>query len=200
LSAVTGREVRLVFVGRHHVRNLQWMRVDDDDPVTGLTPAGTATHSVAGEVAGMLGGAGKEEVTLSPGERLTLTFRVPPMPEGKVRDYYFASRGVYTTLPSQGGTSAELPKQLELLPARPNPTGGTVRLGFALPTPGRVRLTIFDPMGRMVLRPIDGLKDAGRHELTWDLKDRSGRRVPSGIYFYRMEVGSWKQERRLTVR
>jgi hypothetical protein len=200
LSSYSGRELRLVFLGPHHIQGLQWMRVDDDAPATSDTPAATAVHSKTGEVATMLTGTG-QEVTLSPGENLEFTFRVAPVPEGKVRDFYFASRGVYTSLPAAEGTQLrDLPEKLELLPARPNPTGGAVQIAFALPTSAKVRLSVFDPMGRLVIRLAEGNREAGRHDLTWDLKDRSGRRVSAGIYFYRMEVGRWQQQRTLTVR
>ncbi len=200
LSAYSGREVRLVFVGPHHIQNLQWMSVDGDAPATSITTATTAMHSRTGETATLLDGSNQKEVSLSPGENLEFTFRVPPVPEGKVRDYYFASLGVYSTLPADDAPVSKLPDKLELLPAVPNPTDGSVRMAFALPTPARIRFSVFDPMGRLVVRLAEGNKEAGRHDLTWDLKDRSGRRVSPGIYFYRMDVGGWKQQRTLTVR
>ena len=199
LAVGAARELRLVFVGRHRIHRLAWVRFDTDTPALAELKANTAVHSAAGEVAGLLSGRVAEEVTLSPGERIEMGFRVPPMPTGKVRDYYFASRGVYTSITSGDGALAGVPKRIELYAARPNPAARSVQMSFGLPSPARVRISVFDLAGRLVSRPVDGPFEAGRHDATWDLMTEHGTRVGSGMYFYRMEVGGWRQERKLIV-
>jgi flagellar hook assembly protein FlgD len=44
--------------------------------------------------------------------------------------------------------------------------------------------------GRLVHDLATGVElSAGRHVLEWDGTDRSGRRVPSGVYFFRTSAG-----------
>jgi hypothetical protein len=64
---------------------------------------------------------------------------------------------------------------------------------------GRVEVQIFDIQGRIVRSfARDGLP-ADVSSLGWDGYDASGRRVPQGIYFYRIETPSVKFVRKVTI-
>ena len=43
--------------------------------------------------------------------------------------------------------------------------------------------------GRTVRKLVDGTQGAGSHAVDWDGRNDSGRMLPSGIYFYRLEAG-----------
>jgi len=60
-----------------------------------------------------------------------------------------------------------------------------------------VRLRIYDSAGRLVSQLADQQFDPGRHARLWNGRDTSGRRVPSGMYFYELEVDGAKQSRKL---
>ena len=200
LTVDATRELRLVFEGRHRIHNLAWVRLDPNAPVLAELRPTTAMHTVAGEIAPRISGTTADEVTISPGERVEMAFQVRPVPAGKARDYYLVARGVYTTISAGNGASlAGVPRRIELYAARPNPTAGSVQLSFGLPAPAHVRISIFDVAGRLVSRPVDRPFEAGRHDASWDLMSNRGTRVGSGMYFYRMEVGGWRQERKLVV-
>ena len=64
---------------------------------------------------------------------------------------------------------------------------------------GRVEVTVFDILGREVVRLTDEVKGAGYWESTWDGTDGAGRRVGSGIYFYRMKAGGSSLEGRMLL-
>ncbi|MBU1699230.1 MAG: hypothetical protein KJ970_03935 [Candidatus Eisenbacteria bacterium] len=51
---------------------------------------------------------------------------------------------------------------------------------------GSVTLSIFDVAGRRVRNLYQGGLDAGLHHFSWDGRDDGGRRVGSGIYFYKL--------------
>lgn len=86
---------------------------------------------------------------------------------------------------SDTGAPARPEETLDLANS-PNPFSDQTRFSFALPQAAEVRLHVYDIQGRLV-RSIDaGVRAAGAQELTWDARDDSGRRIASGLYFYRM--------------
>jgi spore coat protein A len=93
-----------------------------------------------------------------------------------------------------------LANRLALLPAYPNPSSGITRMAFHVPVESRARLEVFDVAGRLVATVFNGLAGAGREEATWDSRDRTGERVPGGLYFYRLTVpGHPVQTRKLMI-
>jgi hypothetical protein len=99
-----------------------------------------------------------------------------------------------------GGPAAAAPAAaLRLLPARPNPSRGSVRLGYELGAPGRVRLAVYSVTGQLVATLADGNAAAGRHEVAWNGADRAGRTMASGVFFARLETASGTLTQRLTL-
>jgi hypothetical protein len=72
-------------------------------------------------------------------------------------------------------------------PPWPNPTSEETSFRFALPRAGMVSLDVFDQQGRRVRQLVRGILPAGEHRSSWDGRDESGRRVPSGLYFARFD-------------
>jgi hypothetical protein len=57
-----------------------------------------------------------------------------------------------------------------------------------------VKLSVYDILGREVAVLLNGLVEAGEHEVTFD-----GRNLSSGVYFYRMQAGEFVQSRKLVL-
>jgi hypothetical protein len=74
-----------------------------------------------------------------------------------------------------------------LSPGRPNPFHESVQIAFTIPRSGDVRLTVHDVAGRRLDEIVNGPLPAGRHLMSWDGRDRRGHRLPSGIYFARLQ-------------
>ena len=68
-------------------------------------------------------------------------------------------------------------------PAYPNPFNPVTVIPFELPENSRVRLEVYDIMGRRVAVLTDQAYEAGRHQVNWD-----GTRAASGVYIIRMLV------------
>ena len=62
-----------------------------------------------------------------------------------------------------------------------------------------MRIRIYDVLGRSVVTLIDGPQKAGYYTLLWDGKARSGVPASSGVYFYRIEAGSFVKARKMTL-
>ncbi len=83
--------------------------------------------------------------------------------------------------------------------ACPNPFNPATTIAFLLPQAVRVRLDIHDAAGRRVRTLADDERAAGRHEVRWDGRGDDGGVVASGVYFCRMEAGSFRETRRMTL-
>ena len=93
----------------------------------------------------------------------------------------------------------ELPAVVALAHPRPNPATASTRIEFDLPRAGAISLTVYGPTGRAVRTLANGVQEAGRKGVSWDLRDDAGRDVPSGIYFIRLETADARRMQRMIV-
>lgn len=103
--------------------------------------------------------------------------------------------GCEAVTPVDGAT----PGMTRLVGVSPNPFNPSTRVDFSLASPGRVKLTIFDVAGRRVRTLLDEHRAAGHHDLEWNGRDDSGRRLASGVYFYRLEAGDFRAADKLVM-
>lgn len=75
-----------------------------------------------------------------------------------------------------------------------------VEIRYTLERPSfAVRIGIHDVLGRDLLSLDLGPHDPGTYLLTWDTLDRSGRNVPSGIYFVRLQANEVRVVKKLAL-
>lgn len=79
----------------------------------------------------------------------------------------------------------ELPTQFVLFQNYPNPFNPSTTISYTLKRNGKVRLTIYDIIGREVVVLVDRVQNAGRHEVAF-----TGADLPSGVYFYRLQTAN----------
>ncbi len=70
----------------------------------------------------------------------------------------------------------------------PNPLSPEGTLTVSMPGPGFVRVMVYDITGRLVRSLVNEAAGGGYQDVRIDGRDQSGKRLPSGIYFYRIEV------------
>jgi len=105
------------------------------------------------------------------------------------------SGAVHTFGPIQSAAGAQ-PARLAILSLSPNPTAGELRVDFAIPRTGPVRLRVVDVQGRVVATLIDGEQPAGRSQVAWAGGDRAAR---AGVYFVRLESDGATDTRRIVI-
>jgi hypothetical protein len=108
----------------------------------------------------------------------------------------------FALLAPDGVTGTETPKAPEafyLSQNYPNPFNPTTRITFGLKEPAAVSLRIYDAAGRLVRVLVAGNRPAGNYSELWDGRDNGGRAVASGIYFYRLDAGSFSQTRKMAL-
>ncbi|HHE47134.1 MAG TPA: T9SS type A sorting domain-containing protein, partial [Bacteroidetes bacterium] len=87
-----------------------------------------------------------------------------------------------------------LPFEYSLDQNRPNPFNPSTVISYSLREPGLTQLTIFDLLGREVNSLVNTRQAPGRYDVTFD----SGG-LPAGIYFYRLNSGSFSAVRKMVV-
>src|SRR6185436_11676438 len=83
--------------------------------------------------------------------------------------------------------------------AFPNPAHEGARLELVLTAETRIRVVVYDLAGRAVRELARGPVPAGRHEISWDLRDDTGTRVGPGLYFYRASLGDHEEAGRIAI-
>ena len=82
----------------------------------------------------------------------------------------------------------------------PNPFNPGTTIRFELAEPGPVRLRIYDAHGRLIRDLVRDDRPSGYHAVLWNGEDHSGRRVGSGVYWYRVELpGASVQTRKMVL-
>lgn len=84
--------------------------------------------------------------------------------------------------------SSSLPQQFALLQSYPNPFNPETTIKYQLPNSAQVELLVYDLLGHHVATLESGSKAAGEYTVHWNGRDSAGNRVPSGVYFYRLQA------------
>jgi len=81
--------------------------------------------------------------------------------------------------------SDAIPESFALSQNYPNPFNPTTRINFSLPIESRVRLDVFDMLGRKVATLMDEKRLAGEYVIDFD-----GSNLGSGVYVYQLSTGT----------
>ncbi len=97
------------------------------------------------------------------------------------------------------GEELILPQHYALFPNYPNPFNPRATIKYALPKASQVKLVVYNVLGQRVTTLVDRPEVAGYHEVVWDGTNKSGDEVASGVYFYRIEAGSFVNSRKMVL-
>ena len=87
-----------------------------------------------------------------------------------------------------------LPTTLLLSQNYPNPFNPTTQIAYQLPDAANVRLSVFNLLGQEVEVLVNERKESGSYTAIWNASYLS-----SGVYMYRLEVGSNVITKRMTL-
>jgi len=117
-------------------------------------------------------------------------------PTGEIRGQAVTGAALFTSVASRPG---EVPGDFSLAQNYPNPFRSEATSRFAgnpstlikynLPKSVRVKLVVYDMLGKKIRTLIDANETIGAKEVVWDATNDAGVRVASGIYFYQLEAG-----------
>ncbi|PWB67860.1 hypothetical protein C3F09_12660, partial [candidate division GN15 bacterium] len=97
------------------------------------------------------------------------------------------------------GPGSTLPTSFRLEQNFPNPFNPSTEIRYALPHACRVKIDVFDMLGRNVRTLVDAQQTAGTHQVTFDGRARDGSALATGIYFYRIEAGIYAKTRKMLL-
>ena len=90
--------------------------------------------------------------------------------------------------------SQDIPTNYSLSQNYPNPFNPVTAIDFDLPEAGNVKLVVYDISGKEVNVMQNGILPAGKHKMYFNAG-----RLASGVYFYKLESGSFVSVKRMTV-
>ena len=94
-----------------------------------------------------------------------------------------------------GAEALPVSGQLLLEQNFPNPAGAFTTLRFEVPAQGKVRLVIYDLFGRSMAEPVNGIVEAGLHQIRVDTEAWQ-----PGMYFIALEYEGRKLSKRMSIR
>ncbi len=84
--------------------------------------------------------------------------------------------------------------QFSLLQNYPNPFNPLTMIKYSIPTTSKVKLIVYDALGRIVQTLAEGIRPQGLHQ---EYFDASG--LASGIYYYRITAGNYSETKKMLV-
>jgi len=86
------------------------------------------------------------------------------------------------------------PDKFELSQNYPNPFNPTTTISFSVPEASNVRLKVYDMLGREVLTLVDGMKNTGSYEVSFDASN-----LTSGLYVYTLSTGNFTATKKMML-
>jgi len=88
----------------------------------------------------------------------------------------------------EGRTSSNVPDNGFIACNYPNPFNPTTTIEFSSQGRSKVKLEIYNVLGQKVRTLLDETVSPGTNRIKWNARDERGNILPSGIYFYRIQI------------
>jgi hypothetical protein len=89
---------------------------------------------------------------------------------------------------------AEVPTDFTLYQNYPNPFNPSTKIRFVIPKSSFVNIKVYNVLGKEIVTLINEERPAGNHEVEF-----SGTDLPSGVYFYKLQTGSFIQTKKMIL-
>jgi hypothetical protein len=98
-------------------------------------------------------------------------------------------------MPKSVGVAAGILLQQNL----PNPFKDQTAIRYQLGRAGNVRLKVYNIAGQLVKTLVNARQESGVYDVVWSGCDDQSRRVPSGVYFCRLETDDHNAIKKMTI-
>ncbi len=123
---------------------------------------------------------------------------VPSLPPGEIRATYTLLIGTADYIREIADRT--VPETYHLSQNYPNPFNPSTTIEYSIPETQDgvpVSIDIFNLLGQHVRSLVRETQRAGFYRIEWNALDESGRSVPSGIYFYRIQAGEFRATKKM---
>lgn len=125
-------------------------------------------------------------ITLEPGEfKLYTTVKLPTPEPGIISDVELIEPGIVN--------------EYELKQNYPNPFNPSTIIRYSVVSPSSVSLKIYDVLGREVKTLVNQEQINGVYQVNWNGDDSLGNKVTSGVYFYRIDAGTFSDVKKMLL-
>jgi len=81
----------------------------------------------------------------------------------------------------------------------PNPFNPTTTIDFQISESGNTKINIYNINGELVKELLNEEKNRGVHSIFWDGRNNKGEIIPTGTYFYQIQVGDFIQAKKMIL-
>ncbi|TSA26033.1 T9SS C-terminal target domain-containing protein, partial [bacterium] len=171
--------------------------------ITGSMQLSVEKNSEAGELYIAMAGT---EIMETDGEIIYVTFDVAEQVKDNKNipitvQQFMANEKDLTELAISGVIMVQgTPLNFAILQNYPNPFNPTTSIQYQIPNDNsRVSICVYNIKGQLVRTLVDKEQDTGFYHVIWDGTGNNGNKVSSGMYFYRMESGTYSEIKKLIL-
>jgi hypothetical protein len=112
--------------------------------------------------------------------------------------------GAFSVLMSESAIAAETesdsrPTTFAISQNYPNPFNPMTEIKFQIPEDNHVSIVVYNVQGQFVADLMNEHKDAGFYNVRWDGTNAAGMRMPTGVYIYRIEAGTYVDSKKMIL-
>ena len=116
-----------------------------------------------------------------------------------VNQFLMIDEGETIVSVSDENSTSLFPNRPELLQNYPNPFNPSTTIRYEVAARTVVSLRIFNLAGQFIAELVSEDQNPGVYSITWNGVDLNGNAVSSGIYFYRLENGTFGFTRKMLL-
>jgi hypothetical protein len=89
--------------------------------------------------------------------------------------------------------------QPDMMKNYPNPFAYSTTIEFEIDTPKYVQVIIYDFSGKQIKTLVSAYYNKGKYTVQWDATDKSGTRLPQGMYFYVLSTDNQQVSKKMIL-
>ncbi len=96
-------------------------------------------------------------------------------------------------------SSPDIPTEFGLSANYPNPFNPATTIRYQLPEPTQVEISVYNALGERIAVLVNEVQAAGKYQVVWSGRNSKNQAVASGVYFYRMQAGTFSSLKKMLM-